>query len=312
MQFYRDELRRALRDADAAQREVMPRWRDAMSRALSRPDRVDPRVTAAAVGVPGRRQVLRLGGMAVLGSAVFAACGGDEDEESTRAAETGEVPEPVDPSTTTTFATAPSTTLSPFQAAEAAKTNLSILRTAASIEYLAVSVYDSVAAEPEKFGLDPSTDVPLANLFSMHHGEHADSLNDLAEGIEYEEGGESVQGTAWTTANPYLAEALVRPSLPALQTREATLRFARDLEDLATGTYTEVTGLLTEIVFRTQIMNIGAVEARHAAALSIALEEPGAPFPFVVTRNRAPDTVLIAPTDEEEEEKEAGGGEAEG
>jgi rubrerythrin len=308
MEFYRDALRRALRDADAAQRHAMPGWRSALRQLFDRPDEVDPRVTASLVGSPSRRNLLRLGGVAVIGTA-FVACGGSgEDEEGHRAAETGETIVPPDPSTTTTLAPAPPSSLNDFQRNQNAKTNLSILRSAASIEYLAVDVYEQVARDLTTFGLDPATDRALVTLFAEHHQAHADSLNALAERVSYtDEEGDDVEGTAWEEPNPYLAEDVLAPLLPTLITRQATLSFARDLENLAAGTYTEVTGLLTEIRFRKEMMNIGSVEARHAAALSIALGEDGAPSVFVDTKNRMPDTALVAATDEEEEAKAEGG-----
>ena len=308
MEFHRDALRRALRDADAAQRHAMPGWRSALRQLFDRPDEVDPRVTAALVGSPSRRNLLRLGGAAILGTAVVACGGSDEDEEANRAAETGDTVVPPDPSTTTTLPPAPPSSLNDFQRSQNAKTNLSILRSAASIEYLAVDVYEQVADDLAKFGLDPATDLALVTLFAEHHQAHADSLNQLAEQISYtDEAGDEVEGTPWEEPNPYLADDVVAPLLPTLLTRQATLSFARDLENLATGTYTEVTGLLTEGELRKEMMNIGAVEARHAAALSIALGEEGAPAVFVNTKNRMPDTALIAATDDEEEAKAEGG-----
>jgi rubrerythrin len=284
----------------------MPGWRAALRQQFDRPDEVDPRVTAALVGSPSRRNMLRLGGVAVLGTAVVA-CGGSGEEEAHRAAETGDTVVPPDPSTTTTLAPAPPSSLNDFQRNQNAKTNLSILRSAASIEYLAVDVYEQVARDVTQFGLDPATDLALVTLFAEHHQAHADSLNALAEQVSYtDEEGDEVEGTAWEEPNPYLADDVVAPLLPTLLTRQATLSFARDLENLATGTYTEVTGLLTEIKFRKEMMNIGSVEARHAAALSIALGEDGAPAAFVNTKDRLPDTALIAATDDEEEAKSEG------
>jgi rubrerythrin len=312
MELYRDALRRALRDADAAHRHAMPGWRSALRQLFDRPDEVDPRVTASLVGSPSRRNLLRLGGVAVIGTAVVA-CGGSSEEETHRAAETGDTVVPPDPSTTTTLPPAPPSSLNDFQRSQNAKTNLSILRSAASIEYLAVDVYEQVADDLTTFGLDPATDRALVTLFAEHHQAHADSLNALAEQVSYtDEAGDKVDGTAWEEPNPYLADDVVAPLLPTLLTRQATLSFARDLENLAAGTYTEVTGLLTEIKFRKEMMNIGSVEARHAAALSIALGEDGAPSAFVNTKNRMPDTALVAATDEEEEAKAKGGDAASG
>jgi rubrerythrin len=311
MQFYRDALRRALRDADAAQRTAMPGWRAALRQHFDRPDEVDPRVTAALVGSPSRRNLLRLGGVAVLGTAVVACGGSEEEPEAHRAAETGDTVKPPDPSTTTTLGAGPPTSLNDFQRAQNAKSNLSILRSAASVEYLAVDVYETVGQDLAKFGLGPA-ESGLVTLFAEHHQAHADSLNALAEQVSFtDEEGEEVDGAPWEEANPYLLKDVVTPVLPSLITRQATLQFARDLENLAAGTYTEVTGLLTEIKFRKEMMNIGTVEARHAAAISIALGEDGAPTPFVNTKNRTPDTALIAATDEEEESK-ASTGEAAG
>jgi rubrerythrin len=307
MEFHRDALRRALRDADAAQRHAMPGWRSALRQLFDRPDEVDPRVTAALVGSPSRRNLLRLGGAAILGTAVVA-CGGSEAEEAGRAAETGDTVVPPDPDASSTLPPAPPSSLNDFQRGQNARTNLSILRSAASVEYLAVDVYEQVAGDLSAFGLDPATDLALVTLFAEHHQAHADSLNALAEQVSFtDEAGDEVEGTPWEEPNPYLAEDVLAPLLPTLITREATLSFARDLENLATGTYTEVTGLLTEIELRKEMMNIGAVEARHAAAISIALGDEGAPTALVNTRDRLPDTALIAATDDEEAAKAEGG-----
>src|SRR5688500_6436398 len=90
MSVHHPELRRRLVEADQVQREVLPRWRAQLTRLFGPGDRgrghrMPTAVRAELLGVPGRRQFLRIGGTTIAGAAVLAACAPDH----TDVAETG-------------------------------------------------------------------------------------------------------------------------------------------------------------------------------------------------------------------------------
>src|SRR6476661_10920477 len=128
MDLNRDEIRRQLREAEVLQKEAMGPFRRALDRMFSGEEDYDVRTKSQLLGVPDRRQFMKVGGATVIGAAVLAACGSSSD----KAASSG--------TTTPTTATPTSPTTAPEAAADAA-TDKVLLRTATSIELLAVAVY---------------------------------------------------------------------------------------------------------------------------------------------------------------------------
>src|SRR5829696_1744608 len=85
-----DEVRRQLRSIDRMNQMAMPRWREALNRIFSDEENLSTDHKAALLGVPspGRRDLFKMGGAAVLGAAVLAACGSDDKKSATTGAPT--------------------------------------------------------------------------------------------------------------------------------------------------------------------------------------------------------------------------------
>ena len=237
MDLYRDELRRQMRELDAANKAAMPKWREALTRIFSGEGHLTRDEKAAVLGVPspGRRQLFKIGGMTFIGAAVLAACGDDDEPESTGT-------------------TAAPTTEPP---AEAGGMDLALARTAASLEILAVETY-TTGIESGLVSTQAIADAAM--LFRDHHQEHADALN----GVVTSAGGEEV-----AEANQAVFDALIKPAVDAATTEADIAQLALDLENAAAQTYVFAGGELSTPELRSTIMTIGGIEARHAAILQM-------------------------------------------
>jgi Ferritin-like domain/TAT (twin-arginine translocation) pathway signal sequence len=288
MPVNRDEMRRQLREADREQRESIAAFRDVLHRVFQSKD-IPTAAKAELLGVPHRRQFLKIGGATILGAAVLAACGEDDPEG---AGETG----------VTTAST--SSTTAPPKAGDP-EMDVVLARTAASLEYLAVLSYSVVLGDadvklPAPIEFDPVV-VDAATLFRTHHQAHADAVNAVLT-----EAGED----EYTDPNSVLLREVVQPSIANLTNQDNVVSFARDLENLAAGTYAYAAGALSTPELRQTIMSIGGVEARHATALSIVLDPTrrnASPSPTTDAgpEGRVPDNAVL--TDEVlESESESG------
>jgi rubrerythrin len=256
MEFSRDEVRRQLAEAEREHADVLPRWREALSRVFDPDADTSPGVKAALVGLPDRRGFLRLGGATVAFSAVLAACG---------KAKTKQVP---------VTGTTPSTT--PEQATQlfalGQELNVNLLRTAQSIEELAVQTYQKALDS----GLVTTTSVADAlRLFQAQHRDHAGALATTTE---------DSGGTPYTQPNSYLDEQVVGPAVAALTDEASVVALALTLETTAAQTYVFATELLSTPELRQTVMRIGGVEARHMAVLFGFQEQPQVPYPFMPRR----------------------------
>ena len=244
MDMNRDELRRQLRDLDGEHKEAMPKWRDALMRLL-----VDDKETPAAakadllLGGFNRRRFVQMAGATVAAGTLLAACGRDEGASS--------------PSNETT-----ATTAAAGAATGAAKTDITVARTAASLEIFAVNVYGKAITNASALGI--SKDVgAAATLFKDQHQQHADAFNAAAKQL----GGEPFQ-----MANPTAAKAF-ESQIAALKNEQDVLKFAFDLEQIAAQTYQGVgVKMLSTPMLRQTAMSVGGVEARHAAILGMFIQ----------------------------------------
>lgn len=248
MDHNRDELRRALRESDAAQREAMPRFREALKRYFS-PDSsdagdLDRGAKAAFLGVPapGRRTFLRTGGLAVVGAVALAACS-DDDEDP---AETGQATVPADEGDGEAGPTAG---------------DVDLATAAIQIENTAVAAYNAVA-DARGADLQAAGAADAALLFRDHHIEHAGALN----GLLTDNGAEAI-------STDELFAGITLPSEDDIATLPITdiAAFARGLENQAAQTYIDAVPRLSLGVLRQSLMSIGAVEARHVGAYDILL-----------------------------------------
>lgn len=232
MDISNDAIRRSLREIDASHREDLATSAEAIDRLYQ--DEASPAAKWDVItGGAQRARWIRVGGVAVLSSAVLAACAGGEPAPPAAAP---------DGATTTT----PEMTKEDLA-------DLRIFRFSASLENLAVAAYDTAA----KLITTPAL-LTAATLFQGHHKDHAKMFNSqlVASGEK-----------AFTEPNSVLLAAL-KPQIDALASEEEALAFALDLELKAASTYFASVGQLRRPKLTSVTMSIGSTEYRHAALLS--------------------------------------------
>lgn len=186
-----------------------------------------------------RRRFLLAGGASISLGALLAACGG----ESSGVARIGLAPE-----------------LSELP--DATVTDVTLLRTATSLENNAIFVYEAAAGA----GYLTGDAAKLAARFLADHREHASATASLTE---------AAGGRAFADPNPRLQSIYVEPALGLIaesaDPAADVLALAYALETLAGATYQMYTPMLTDKELRRAAMGIGEQEARHAATLGTVL-----------------------------------------
>lgn len=257
-----DHIRRIARDASREQDAAMPLLRDGVDRFLDRPDRTADETAAVLLGGLTRRSLFRIGGATLAGAAILAACGSDSNDAAT--ATTG-VPT-TQPATSTTMAMV-DTTMAPDTTMATATGDVVLLRTASSLEFLAVAAYQ-IAIDS---GLVTTTAVADAAMrFQDHHRQHADFFVTATT---------KVGGDPFRDPNPAVLSAL-QPSIDALKDERGVIALALMLERAAAATYQRAVGTVEDVTLNPGLMAVGGVEARHAAALAAALGEPPVPSAY--------------------------------
>ena len=257
-----DEIRRQLRAVDRLNTEAVPRWREALDRLIG-DDRVSTDDKASFLGVPSpnRRDLFKFGGVSILGVALLAACGSDSKSSPAATNASGTTPGSTAAASTTppatTGATQPAGTAGPTTtAANSGNLDLTLARTAASLEKLAVDTYGAAGAL-----ITTPAVLAAATMFAGHHQMHLDALNGVITGAG---------GKAITEKNQAVYDALVKPAITAAKTEADAVMLALALEEAAAQTYVFAGGNLSTAALRSTIMTIGGVEARHAAVLRMA------------------------------------------
>jgi hypothetical protein len=274
--FSRDEVRRQLRASQREHAEQMPKMRSMLARVFDRDSRVpvDDKARLVGVDVPpastGRRALLG-GGLTLAGMAVVAACTPAPSKD--QLAQTGTVPNPSTPAT-----------LSPEKAAELmATTDLTLLRTAQSLEALAVVTYGLAIGSGK---VTTSAVADAAKLFQSQHTDHEGALSAQIRSL----GGQpytnpdagpppgGVDASQWSQVNPALWKSAVQPVVSNADalSEAAILKLALLLENTAAQTYTKAGSTLSTPPLRSFIMSIGGTEARHAAVINgvLAPDDP--------------------------------------
>lgn len=190
----------------------------------------------------GRRQLLRNGGLAISMGAIVAACGTDRGG-STDPGRLGVAPA--------------------IPAIEPKEVNdVVLLRTAQSLEYTALAVYDAAG----KTGELGDGEMSLVGRFVEDHTGHAALIGSLIT----DNGGEVYEQT-----NPFVMDRAVGPILAALDGTDDLhrdlLNIAYSFEMLAGESYQALVTALTALDLRREMMRIGGEEQRHAAALAAAV-----------------------------------------
>jgi hypothetical protein len=241
MDLSNDAVRRALRDIDAQHRSELAPTAETIDR-LYQEDAPSQSKWDVLTGGANRAKLLRIGGVAVLTSAVLAACGDNSDSKA---------------SPTTAAPAGATTTLAGGSRVDAG--DLTVFRFAASIENLAVAAYDMGAPLIKTPAL-----LAAAKLFQGHHKEHAALFNSqlTANGQK-----------AFTEPNSAVL-ASMKPQIDALKTEPDVLKFAQGLELAAASTYFSTVGLLKGEKLAYTAMTIGGTEYRHAALLALVNGTP--------------------------------------
>lgn len=260
-----DHLRWAMRDADEAQREAMPRWRQTLLGVFGGSTPATPDMKAALTGAPTRRQALRIGGLTIGGAALIAACGSED-------------PETGGATTTTAGGTTAGGAGSTTTAGDGENMDMTLLLTATSLELSAVGAYQAAIDNAGALGISEGV-ASVATLFQAHHQEHAEALQGATS---------AAGGTPYEEPNAFFEENVIQPAIADLTDEASVLAFAQSLEDAAAATYVFAGSALSTPEFRQTIMSIGGVEARHSAVLLGAMGSDQSPFAFYPTDSAAP------------------------
>lgn len=262
MDFSNDEFRRQLREVEAANKAVMPRWREVLDKVFNGGVDMSTAEKAELLGVPGRRQFFKIGGATIAGGLLLAACGDDDDAAPTSGDTSGSGGDGGD-------------------GGDGGNMDIVLANTAISLEILAVDTYQ-VAIDSGLVTTQAVADA--AGLFQAHHQEHADALAAV------------VGDGAVTEANAAVKSALVDPAVQAAAAEADIIKLAFDLETAAAQTYVFAATALSTPELRSTIMTIGGVESRHATILGqVAMYDTATVFPnaFYASENPLPEGAVI-------------------
>jgi len=273
--FPHDHVRRELRDTKRAHDASLPGFEAALDQAFDPSSDTSEAAKHQLIGVPTRRQMLKLGGLTIASTALLAAC--VEPPSTDQIPVTGTlIPVPT--------TTAPEDPGSP-------ETDATLVLTALSLELLAVDTYQAAL---DNNWLQVELLVEVARYFQEQHQDHAGALAQQARRLG--------QNPDEIVANPYLTAEVIAPAVAEIQAgggadvvQTLTLTLARDIEIAAQQTYTKAGGILTTPELRQTIMSIGGIEARHSAVLATVLGIQPVPFAFGPTVAAAPPDSYIAP-----------------
>jgi hypothetical protein len=213
-----------------------------------------------------RRQFLQWGTATVVGAAVLGACTGGDNGTSA-------------PGLTPTTASSESS-------GGAGPTDLTLAKTAASLELMLVGAYQQLAAS--RLVTNPAF-LTLTSVFEQHHRQHLDALNGIIT---------STNGQPAVDApNDVMENQIVRPALTAAKTQDELGHLFFTLEDAIAQTYAYAGGAMSRPDLRSSMMSIGGIEARHRALLSVQVEQQSLddlfPSSFARTDDPLPPEALL-------------------
>jgi hypothetical protein len=246
--MYNDDIRREAKASQLEHNSAMQTMRNLVDRLFGDSSESAFAKADLVTGGVNRRRFLQIGGLTVATAAVFAACGSDDTKDTAAGGSTSG-------DTDTTMGGA------------GADSDIKILRTASSLEVLAVDVYQKAIDS----GLVKTAAVgDAAKLFQSQHKEHAE----LFQGATKKLGGE-----VFDKANPVVLQSLQGP-IGALKDEKGVLELALMLEQAAAATYQSTVGAFKDLSLNQAAMSVGGVEARHVAVLSSVLGMSPAPKAF--------------------------------
>ena len=149
--------------------------------------------------------------------------------------------------------------------------DVSLLRTADSLETLAVQTYDKITVSGV---VTTPAVVDLLKLLRDHHDEHRQRLATATE---------DAGGERYGKPNPFAQERVIDPVLPTLADEAGVLGLLAIVEAMLAETYAVAAAVFSAPDLRLSIMAIGGAEARHVAAVRLLQKEPGVAAPFIGT-----------------------------
>jgi hypothetical protein len=189
-----------------------------------------------------RRRFLQWGTATIVGTAVLGACTSDDSNNARRGQ--------------------PPTTVSPASSSGAGPTDLTLAKTAASLEVMLIDAYAQLAASRL---VTSSPLLTYATVFTQHHTAHLAALNGI---ITTTDGQAPVKDP-----NAVMEDQIVRPALAAAQTQDDISHLFFTLEDAIAQTYVYASTAMSKPDLRSTMMTIGGIEARHRALLGVQVEQ---------------------------------------
>lgn len=211
-----------------------------------------------------RRRFLTVGGAAVAFSVVAAACGGSEGG-SDQLPVTGTLP----------------VTDRPPVVNISADNDVTMLRTAQSVEALAVLTYNTVLS---KNVLDDAAIIEAVRLFQVHHTANVSSVGALVQ---------AAGGQPYTQPNPYLLEQIIQPGLDGVDSQVSALGVLYEIENTTAQTEIFCVEVLSRAQLRQGIAAIGASCARAVSVLNGFQGQPPVAFPLMPLALRAPEKAYL-------------------
>ena len=196
-----------------------------------------------------RRRLLTAGGMTIAATTAMAACG-ETRSKAKSAKET------------------PGGASSAAGAHGSADSDVSILRTASSVEVLLVQTYRQVIT----MGLiSDSATAAAAESFMEQHDQHSQAFQqDTSE----------AGGTPYDKPNAVFNAQVVAPAVALLHTEHDALMLAYTLETVASQTCQSTVGRFYDTTYNTTVASVLGVESRHQTLIGLLLNAPTMPaFP---------------------------------
>jgi hypothetical protein len=146
-------------------------------------------------------------------------------------------------------------------AAGAPVTDIQAGQTAASIEHVAVSVYNQTAALPFMKTFPRTVEGVFIAFIGGTLGQHAD------HGRAFNEAVKALGGTEQTEPDHTVIDGIVQPALPTLKSPLDAVRFVAEIELVAAETYAALAAVVTDKVLRSTFASVAGVESQHRAVL---------------------------------------------
>jgi hypothetical protein len=204
-------------------------------------------------GAIGRRRLLAAGGAGLI-VALAGAC---------------------DHSSPTPGSAATPTLVTPTTLGEAQMADITVLRTASSLEHYVVALYMTILGS----GLIQSAIIAdTARYFADQHADHAKAFEGLTA---------AAGGRPFDAPNQIVASQL-KARVDALQSESDAMKLMYDAEGIVIATYAAVVGSFNNSHLNAQVSSVAAVEGRHLAVLGSVLSGLVPTWAKVSARGDAP------------------------